>query len=95
MYYDQVLCGKRIRELRIMRGITQEQLAEVIGLGVVHIGRIESGKRGCSIDLLTELAIYFDVSLDFLVLGKDRSTPISKKIVKWLIRELTELEQIL
>lgn len=29
------------------------------------------------------------------VLGKDRSTPISKKIVKWLIRELTDLEQFL
>ncbi|MCD7920544.1 MAG: helix-turn-helix transcriptional regulator [Clostridiales bacterium] len=78
-----------------MKGITQEQLAEVTGLCLDHVNRIESGKRGCSIDLLTEFSNYFDVSLDFLVLGKDRSAPISKKIVRWLIQELTKLEEIL
>ena len=95
MYYDQILCGKRIRELRIMKGITQEQLAEVLGLGVDHIGRIEIGRRGCSIDLLIELSNYFDVSLDYLVLGKDHSTTIAKRIVRWMIQILTDLEQIL
>ncbi len=95
MYYDPVLSGKRIRELRIMKGITQEQMALEFSLTIDHIRRIENGKRGCSIDLLTELASYFDVSLDFLVFGKDRSTPIAKQIVRWLIRALTDLEQIL
>ena len=95
MYYDPVLCGKRIRELRIMKGVTQEQLAMKVSLTSDHIGRIEIGRRGCSIDLLIELSSYFDVSLDYLVLGKDRSTPIAKQIVRWLIRALTDLEQIL
>ncbi len=95
MYYDPILVGKRIRELRIMKGVTQEQLAMKVSLTSDHIGRIEIGKRGCSIDLLIELSSYFDVSLDYLVLGKDRSTPIAKQIVRWLIRALTDLEQIL
>ena len=95
MYYDPMLCGKRIRELRIMKGMTQEQLALEVGLTTDHIRRIENGKRGSSIDLLTELASFFDVSLDYLVLGKDRSTPIAKQIVRWLIRALTDLEQML
>ena len=95
MYYDPVLCGKRIRELRIMKGVTQEQLAMKVSLTSDHIGRIEIGRRGCSIDLLIELSSYFDVSLDYLVLGKDRSTPIAKQIVRWLIRAPTDLEQIL
>ncbi|MCD8231992.1 MAG: helix-turn-helix domain-containing protein [Clostridiales bacterium] len=95
MYYDPILVGKRIRELRIMKGVTQEQLAMKVSLTSDHIGRIEIGRRGCSIDLLIELSSYFDVSLDYLVLGKDRSTPIAKQIVRWLIRALTDLEQIL
>ncbi len=95
MYYDPILVGKRIRELRIMKGVTQEQLAMEVSLTSDHIGRIEIGRRGCSIDLLIELSNYFDVSLDYLVLGKDHSTPIAKQIVRWLIRALTDLEQIL
>ena len=77
-----------------MKGLTQDQMAEILGLSVDHIRRIESGKRGCSIDLLTELASYFGVSLDYLVLGKDHSTTMAKRIVRWMIQVLTELEQI-
>ncbi len=95
MYYDPILVGKRIRELRIMKGVTQEQLAMKVSLTSDHIGRIEIGKRGCSIDLLIELSSYFDVSLDYLLLGKDDTAPMAKQIVRWMIRALTDLEQIL
>lgn len=95
MYYDQILSGRRIREMRILKGMTQEQLADAVGQTVDHIRKIENGKRGCSIDLLAEMSACLDVSLDYLVLGKDHSTSIAKRIVRWMIQALTELERFL
>jgi transcriptional regulator with XRE-family HTH domain len=60
----------RIRDLRIARGLTQEQLSERIGYNRTHISRVECGARSCSIDLLITLAEFFGVSLDYLILGK-------------------------
>jgi transcriptional regulator with XRE-family HTH domain len=57
----------RIRDLRTARGLTQEQRSERIGYNRTHISRIECG---CSIDLLITLAEFFDVSLDYLILGR-------------------------
>lgn len=36
--------ANRIRELRIAKGMTQEQLADKIGFDVSYLGRIERGK---------------------------------------------------
>jgi transcriptional regulator with XRE-family HTH domain len=44
-----VLFGKNVRQLRIMRNKTQEELAEDIGISQVQIARIESGKINTSI----------------------------------------------
>jgi DNA-binding XRE family transcriptional regulator len=36
--------------------MTQEELAEKLNISREHLGRIERGKYGCSIDLLIELS---------------------------------------
>jgi transcriptional regulator with XRE-family HTH domain len=60
----------RIRELRTVHGLTQEQLSEMIGYNRSHISRVECGASSCSLDLLIKLAEFFDVSLDYLILGR-------------------------
>ena len=55
MYFDQEAFGKRLKELRNIKGMTQEELAEKLNISREHLGRIERGKYGCSIDLLIEL----------------------------------------
>ena len=52
MRFDQVAFGCRLKEMRKERGFTQEQLAAVVNMSTVHLGNIELGKRGISIDLL-------------------------------------------
>lgn len=37
--------GKRVSEVRKSRGVTQQELAENIGMSVVAIAYIETGKR--------------------------------------------------
>ena len=41
----KVLVGKRLRELRIRKGIKQEKLAEMVGMEPTSISNIETGKN--------------------------------------------------
>lgn len=70
MYYDPVECGMRISKLRMELGKTQQQLADKLNISLDHYRALENGRRGGSLDLLIELAITFDVSLDYLILGR-------------------------
>ncbi len=44
------LLGRRIKEIRKAKGITQEQLAEAIGIGTPNISYIETGKFAPNIE---------------------------------------------
>lgn len=55
------LFGKRIKELRKNRGLTQEKLAELIGLNQRQLSRIESGVNFASSETITRLAIALDI----------------------------------
>lgn len=70
MEYNTIVSGKRIQELRKKNGMTQASLAEVLNIHAASLCAIEKGRRPASIDLLLDLAELFDVSLDYLVLGK-------------------------
>lgn len=66
MHYNALNTGKRIQKLRKDKGLTQEQLAERLNLSTVHMAKIETGQRSCSLDVLTEFAMFFNASLDIL-----------------------------
>ena len=68
MYYN-TKGGARIRELRIAKNFTQDDLAEHMNVSHGYISFIESGKRGCSVDVLIVLSNLFGVSIDYIVLG--------------------------
>ena len=93
MYYNTCESGKRIQERRKSHGMTQAQLAEALNISLDHLRKIEGGQRGCSVDLLIALAAVFDVSLDFLVLGRGGSVAAARDRLQTLIDELTALKQ--
>lgn len=43
---DQLILGRALRALRKRAGITQEQLAERLGVDPTFVGRLERGQRG-------------------------------------------------
>jgi transcriptional regulator with XRE-family HTH domain len=51
-----VLLGARIRELRKIQGMAQEQLAETLGIEQQYMSRIELGKSYPSLDRLMRIA---------------------------------------
>lgn len=97
MNYDVKKSGERIRQLRIRHGWTQGELATTLNIDQGFLSRIESGKKGCSVDLLVQLAECFHVSLDLLILGAegvDDSKSVSRSQLKADIEELiNELDQ--
>ena len=62
--------GKRLRELRLDRGISQAALAEIAGCSAQHIGDIELNDKVCSVKVVRLSADYFGVTTDYLILGK-------------------------
>ena len=59
----KLLVGKRVRELRNSIGITQEELADLVGLDRTYITSVECGKRNISIVNIEKLANALQVSL--------------------------------
>jgi len=81
---DYASLAKRIKVTRKERGLTQEQLANKVGLSWNFIARIETNNATMSLQTLVSLANVLDVSIDYLLLndltmieqGKRTSTDI-------------------
>ncbi len=72
---DSVMIGKRIKNVRKARGMTQEQLAERCGCTSTHISNIENGKIGISIELLYVLSRVLEQQMDYFVMDSEGADP--------------------
>ncbi|MCD6180557.1 MAG: helix-turn-helix domain-containing protein [Bacteroidales bacterium] len=78
--------GAKIKELRILKGLTQEELAEQTGLSVRTIQRIESGEVDPRTYTLTALAQALEVDLEVLTSKKINSPKtFSQDAYNWVI----------
>ena len=66
-YMDYETMGKRIKEIRIKKCFTQEELAEKTGLSSAHISNIETAHTKVSLTSLVAIANALEVSLDEIV----------------------------
>ena len=64
---DYKLVGKRVRIRRQIMELTQEELAEKIGVCTSFVGHIERGTRKLSVETLYALCKALDTSADFLM----------------------------
>lgn len=61
--------GKRVASVRKSKGVTQQQLAEQIGMSVVAIAYIETGKRWARLGTLSKIAKSLKVDVQELFKG--------------------------
>ena len=92
MHFDRAAYGERIKRLRTGRELTQEQLAEKINVSRTYIVKIENGLQIGPIEIAIELAMFFDVSMDFLLLGKENYRVDRKQCLRMAIDILSELQ---
>ena len=99
--------GERIKERRQTLKITQQDLAQALGMTPKHISAIEQNKWSHYLDVLPKLAEELGVSTDYLLSGKegiitdvipaikaDKTLPLKvKRALIALVKELREPEK--
>lgn len=66
---------ERLSALRKQRGLTQQALADLVGLAVLQIRRYEGGTSQPTLDVIRRLAIALGVSADMLVFDGEERGP--------------------
>lgn len=69
--YDRLAAGERIREKRNLLGFTQDEMAEKIDRAAKYYADIERGSCGMSVETLMALSETLDMSLDYIIYGKN------------------------
>ena len=64
---ERAALGKRIRESRIKKGYTQQDLAERADVGVVYISEIERGIKMPSLNIFIKIIDALGVSADYIL----------------------------
>ena len=81
---------EKLQELRKSRGLTQEELAEILFVSRTAISKWESGRGYPSIDSLKSISNYFSITIDELLSG-DKLLSLAEKENKTNVRRMCEL----
>ena len=88
--------GKNIRKMRKERGLTQESLAEALGVTNGAVYKWESNQSVPELEMIVKLADLFDVSLDVLLgyekINKHKDVLIQNIYIKINTKDITGLE---
>ena len=69
---DYYKIGQRVRKIRKAKGLSQENLAEMLDISVTHMSHIETGNTKMSFGLVDKIAEILGVSLDYLAHDKEK-----------------------
>lgn len=91
--FDFMPLGQAIKKARESKGMTREQLAEIIGYAPRHIQAIENEGQHPSVDLLIQLLTMFDISADeYIFPGKDTIVTSERRQFNAMVDQLDEKE---
>lgn len=76
---DYYAIGQKIRKIRKARGLSQEGLAEKVGISTTHMSHIETGNTKMSLPTFVEIASALEVRTDE-ILYEDRAESRSTSV---------------
>jgi transcriptional regulator with XRE-family HTH domain len=85
--------GARIASLRREQGLTQAQLAEVLGLTQQMVASYEVGRRRVPVSLLPKIAAALAVSVETLI-GQGRTTPAKRGPAPKLQQQMERIQRL-
>ncbi len=68
---DYYKIGQKIRKFRKIQGLSQEELAEKIGISTTHMSHIETGNTKLSLSVFVDIANALNVQTDDLLNDRD------------------------
>ncbi len=74
MTNELILLGKRVAQLRINRGLTQDKLAELTNYSTNHIAKLESARTNPSFDLIVAIAKALQIEIKELFSFKEQES---------------------
>ena len=77
---DQIKIGAFLKALRRGKALTQEQLAEQLGVSGRTVSRWETGSNMPDLGMLVELAEFYGVSIPEIIKGERKSENMDQKI---------------
>lgn len=77
-----LVLGSKTKELRIQRKMTQEVLAEKIGVSTRFLADVESGKTGVSLTTLKNLCLSLGTSSDYLLDMEQDETAVTEAMLR-------------
>lgn len=88
---DYASIGCKIKQVRLSKKITQEELAEAVGVGVTHISHLETGSGTVSLKVFLAIVNYLDCSADELLCKEIKTArPI---VDNWLAELVADCDQ--
>ena len=88
------LIGKRIQQYRKEKGITQEDLAEMIDLSTHHLSALERGVYGIKLSKLVKILNILDCSADEIFCDVvNKSSPVKASLLSEMLGKLQLEEQ--
>lgn len=93
MGIDYVFIGQRIKQKRTERGLTQDKLSELVGIGPSHMSHIESGSTVPSFEVFISILNTLDCSADELLCREvNAAKPIRDNWLTELLQDCSPAE---
>lgn len=83
---DQIKIGNFIKELRKEKKLTQEELAEKFSVARRTVSRWETGSNMPDLDILIEMADFYDVDLREILDGERKSEKMDKELKETVLK---------
>lgn len=81
---DNKIVGLRIRRARESRKLSREKFSERCGISSQFLAEIEQGKKGMSADTLYKICGAFELSTDYILMGKIQDVKGGSPIIEML-----------
>lgn len=81
-----------LKNFRTVKGVSQQAVADYLGISRQAYGNYETGARECDYETLLKLAEYFDTSVDDILRGPSVADPFLFAM-HGLVTELTEADK--
>ena len=83
---DLIKVGAFLQTLRKEKGLTQEQLAEQVGVARRTVSRWETGSNMPDLDILLELADFYSVDLREILDGERKSEQMNEELKETVLQ---------